>query len=90
MADHEPTGCLACVGEQVEAGVDVSVPGDWLRNIEPAITWAPSWQAQQIGGQTMFACIALPTCGRHLTARPQTAQEKASKSGLWIGGQSPQ
>lgn len=60
--------CLTCLAEGKLAvqhsngnGQDYSEP---LAN--DAITWAPSWQQQQVGPQMVMACVALPTCAVHL------------------------
>jgi hypothetical protein len=92
MADCSciPTSCLQCIAEAIEVGDDVGKPGEWLSKIGEAITWAPSWQTVMMSGQMMVSCVAVPSCGKHLTNRQKTSAEKASSSGLWLGGQSPQ
>jgi hypothetical protein len=84
--------CLTCIGEyqmavkDKEAGVlhDGEVPK--IPEIGVAVTMAPSWQQTQIMGQMIMACVAIPTCMRHLSTEKKSAIERATASGLAIGG----
>lgn len=76
--------CLECIGnykihvENVEnVANEVPAPG-----INFAITLAPSWQQQQIMGQMIVTCVAIPACLMHLGVAELTPAQKAMQSGL--------
>lgn len=80
--------CLGCLSEyfayqvmqkkgQVPAGTGEPV-------VEDAITMAPQWQSKTIMGQMIMACVAVPTCYRHLVDVEATAEEKAIMNGKII------
>jgi len=85
--DVSNTKCLACCGEYIVAK---NKGDETLPMIEDAITWAPSWQSQNVGGQMVMSCVPAPTCMRHLNASEETPMQRAMRGGLLLGGQSPQ
>src|SRR5579864_5091207 len=56
--------------------------------INYAVSSAPAWQSQQIAGQTLFACVAVPACMGHLGVTEPTVQQRAARSGLFVPGTS--
>lgn len=86
------TKCLTCIGEYQMALKDIEdgVLHDGEQPVVPwvadAISWAPSWQQTQIMGQMMVACVAIPTCMRHLSTEKKSPIQRASASGLMLGG----
>lgn len=88
--------CLACIGENIQAHKDLEA-GVLHNGSEPvpppindAITLAPQWVSQQTAGQLMVSCVAVPTCMRHLNVEKESPIQRATRSGLMLGGQSPQ
>ncbi len=82
--------CVTCCGELLlfEAR---QVRGDIPENERPpqvddAWTFAPSWQQQVVGAQMVMACVALPTCKRHMTAVELSAADKAVMGGKILLG----
>lgn len=79
--------CLTCTGEAVLArikqarGEDVEVP---IPN--EAWTLAPAWQQQIIGGQMVMACVALPTCDKHLQVAELSPADQAVRGGRLLQG----
>lgn len=85
--------CLSCVSEYILARnkwIDSGQPDGmepvFDKMVEVAVTEAPSWQQQAMGGQMVVACVTLPTCMKHLGVREKTAMERAAGSGLMIPG----
>jgi hypothetical protein len=85
--------CLSCVSEYilaknkwVEGGQPDGQEPDYETDVLPAVTEAPSWQQQIVGGQMIMACVPLPTCMKHLGVREQTPMERAAHSGLMVPG----
>jgi len=80
--------CLACVGEGIQ-GIRKAEAKGWenvtMPEPEDAITLAPAWQQQAFMGQTMFACVAVPTCIRHLQVHEPSAIQRAP-NGIIIPG----
>jgi hypothetical protein len=85
--------CLSCVSEYIlarnkwiESGQPDGEEPNYNTEVNPAVTEAPSWQSQAMGGQMVVACVPLPTCMKHLGVREKTAMEKAAGSGLMVPG----
>jgi hypothetical protein len=83
--------CLSCVSEYILANNNWVSSGQpdgegpvYEAMVEPAVTTAPSWQQQIMGGQMIVLCVALPTCMRHLGVREPTPMEKAAASGILV------
>lgn len=84
--------CLTCIGEyqmakkDKEAGIlhDGEVP--IIPEVNVAVTLAPTWQQTQVMGQMVMACVTVPTCLTHLSTEKKSAIERATASGLAIGG----
>jgi hypothetical protein len=57
-----------------------------LPPVNDAITWVPTWESQIIAGQMVMSCVALPTCLTCITIKKETPVERATKSGLALGG----
>lgn len=79
--------CLACVGEMVLAEVK-NAKGEEVPVPEPEEAWtmAPSWQEKRVGQQLVMACIAIPTCKRHLTVDELSPIEQAIRNGKLLEG----
>ena len=54
--------------------------------IADAITLVANWQQQQIMGQMIMACVAIPACEDHIEVQEQTAEEKAIAGGRLLQG----
>jgi hypothetical protein len=78
------TKCLACVSEYIQH--KNKFPNEERLPVNDAITWAPSWQNFSIMGQSMFGCVALPSCMQHLDVKDKTPQQRAMEGGLLLGG----
>jgi hypothetical protein len=84
--------CLQCIGEyqlavqDKEAGVLHDGKEPVIPEIRAAVTLAPSWQQTQMMGQLVMACVPLPSCMEHLTTKKQSAVQRATASGLALGG----
>jgi hypothetical protein len=83
--------CLTCVSEYIlannkwlESGQPDGLEPVYEMMVLPAVTMAPSWQSQAIGGQMAMACVALPSCLKHLGVREKTPMERASENGLMV------
>lgn len=79
--------CLQCCGELLVAEArnlrgEVTV----LPEVEEAWTLAPSWQKQEIMGQIVMACVAVPTCKKHLTASEMSPLDQAVQNGKLLQG----
>jgi hypothetical protein len=66
--------------------VDPEITEPDIEMLSAADTWVPVWQQQQVPGQTLMACVALPVCLPHVTARPKSAEEKAVEGGKLLQG----
>ena len=85
--------CLSCISEYVlarnkwiEGGQPDGQEPVYADLVNPAVTEAPSWQQQAVGGQMIMACVAVPSCMKHLGVREKTAMERAAGSGLMVPG----
>jgi len=84
--------CLQCIGEYQLAvedrdnGVLHDGHEPEIPEIRDAITLAPSWQQQQIMCQMVMACVPAPACFEHLTTKKESAIQRATRSGLALGG----
>jgi hypothetical protein len=76
--------CLQCVGEMIQAERQHLDP---VPQPEEAITLAPSWQQQVVGGQMIMACVTVPTCLKHLVIGEVSPIQRALSNGLVIPGQ---
>jgi hypothetical protein len=65
---------------------DPNVTEPDIETIAPADTWVPVWQQQQLPGQVIMACVALPVCIPHVVARKKTAEEQAVAGGRLLQG----
>jgi hypothetical protein len=54
--------------------------------VEEAYTYAPSWQQTMVMGQMIMACVALPTCKRHLQIKEMSPADRAVLGGKIIPG----
>jgi hypothetical protein len=61
------------------------MPEDQRPPINDAVTFAPAWQSNIHMGQTLIACIALPSCMDHLESREKSAEERATEGGIILG-----
>ena len=92
MPELGTTKCAGCVGDYIKVADDIKndvlYDGEepTLPRVEDAITWLPSWQTMQMGMQTVVACVALPSCVRHAQTKEETPVERATRSGLALGG----
>jgi hypothetical protein len=83
--------CLACYEELANflgAQEEGKIPDDAERPVpEDAVTFAPAWQTKTIMGQMVMACIALPSCERHLVPQKRSAVEQSvMRGGVLIPG----
>jgi len=85
--------CLSCVSEYIlaknkwiEGGQPEGYEPDYNELVLCAVTEAPSWQQQIMGGQMVMACVTVPSCMKHLGVREKTAMERAAGSGLMVPG----
>jgi hypothetical protein len=83
--------CLTCISEYIiaknkwiDAGQQDGLEPVYADMVAPAVTTAPSWQQQIMGGQMVMACVPLPSCLKHLGVREKTPMERASENGLMI------
>ena len=85
---QQKTSCLSCIGnwmqrqKDIREGVLIDGEPPEPYEIQEAITWAPSWQTQNIMGQVVVACVALPSCMNCLSPEEKSAAERATRSGL--------
>jgi hypothetical protein len=87
------TKCASCVGKWVRTKADID--NDVLHNgqvpilppVNDAVTWLPTWESTTIQGQLVMACVALPSCLDCCTIKNESPIERATKSGLALGGQ---
>jgi hypothetical protein len=61
-----------------------------IPEVSKAVTLAPQWVSQIVQGNMVMSCVAVPTCLRHLNVEKETPIQRATRSGLMLGGQSPQ
>jgi hypothetical protein len=65
--------CVSCVTEYMKAIRDVEDDVDreaiWFRTVADGETLVPVWQSHTAFGQIIYACVALPTCRRHLAMK---------------------
>jgi hypothetical protein len=87
--------CVSCIGEYITArdarqeAQATGAPYDGsepLPEISDAITLAPSWQSRQLGMQVVYACVALPTCMRHLGLERKSSLAAAVAGGRLLNG----
>lgn len=84
--------CASCIGRYLTtvkdkaAGVQHDGQDPMIPPVNDAVTWLPSWQSQQIQGQIVMACVALPTCMGCCGIKEETPVERATKSGLALPG----
>jgi hypothetical protein len=90
--DHGVGLCLSCIAEyqmalqDKEAGVLHNGQEPVIPAINFAVTMAPSWQQTQMMGQIVMACVAVPSCMGHLNTEKKSPIQRATASGLAIGG----
>jgi hypothetical protein len=84
------TNCFACVAEHILFDTKHAMgqlgPSAIRPDIEEAVTWAPSWQKQEIMGQMVMACVTLPTCRRHMSVTEMSPAERAIQGGRLLQG----
>jgi hypothetical protein len=82
--------CLQCLGEYkvflIKSRNGSLPPGTIEPVVDDAVTMAPSWQQKVIGPQMLWACVALPTCERHLAATEVSAADRAMMGGKLLQG----
>lgn len=82
--------CFVCVANKrmyfVKEKNGTNPPGTTEPIVQEAVTWAPSWQQQQIGMQAIMACVSLPTCYDHVEVRELSALDKAMMGGKILPG----
>ena len=87
--------CLQCIGEYQmavndrEEGILHNGETPVIPVINAAVTLAPAWQQTMIMGQMVMSCVAVPSCMAHLQTKKQSSIERATASGLAIGGAGP-
>jgi hypothetical protein len=88
--------CLACISEHIaakndlEAGVLHNGSKPEVQDIAYADTLAPQWVSQIVQGNMVMSCVAVPSCIRHLNVQKESPIQRATRSGLMLGGQAPQ
>lgn len=82
--------CLQCVAghkhfvAQQKLG---NIPAEFAEPmIKDALTLVGNWQQQQIMGQMIMACVAIPACEEHIEVQEQSAEEKAVMGGRLLQG----
>jgi hypothetical protein len=90
--------CLSCIGDfnvqlsdfanNITRGGFPTPEPDWDRDVNDAVTMAPQWiPAPGIAGaQGQMGIAVVPTCGGHLRTDQKTPAQRASESGLILGG----
>lgn len=84
--------CAGCVNDFLTVSMDIKngILHDGkeptLPELNDAVTWLPNWQTQNMGGQVVVGVISLPTCLKHAGYKEETPAERATRSGLIIGG----
>jgi len=76
--------CASCVSEYLEK-MNSNGDADW-EMVNEGITLVPAWQMQTMGVQQIVACVALPTCMKHIGMKETSAAERALSSGLLLPG----
>lgn len=82
--------CLTCIGERIHF-LDEQMEGkhpedDPGPELNEAITFAPAWQTQTMLMQQFMACVAVPSCMKHLSAKERSPEEQALLGGKLLPG----
>jgi hypothetical protein len=80
--------CLQCVSESIVHEAKIKrgeIPeGTTGPEERDGVTFAPSWQQQQVMGQMVMACVAVLTCREHLQVAEISPADQAVRNGRLI------
>jgi hypothetical protein len=82
--------CLQCTSESVLHENKIKsgqiVDGTEGPPVNEAVTMAPAWQQQNIGGQMIMACVTVPACRMHIQVAEMSPVEQAVRNGRILPG----
>lgn len=84
--------CLQCIGEYqlVTADRERGILHDGREPVIPeicdAVTMAPTWVQNHVMGQVVMAAVVVPSCFKHVQSKKESPVERATRSGLALGG----